>query len=357
MIDAAWPDWLPEHFVEPQSTQSCPEALAGSRCGMAEPDSETLQRAGVKPWMVDAVAKLARADERSLAAQLTVVGDPVVIEATGATCRCRFVTRDGNGRPMVDALAKRLAGQVVDFCIPRSRIDEAHDFFVRTRSTEKLVALDQEARALFTQLATSGEGGELLLYVLLEVELGLPQLLCKMPHKTDAQMHVHGTDGVHGKLLDDGRLALYWGEAKLYDDAAAAVRRCFDDLAPYLLDEGDGESQRDLLLAREHVDTGDPALTAALRRFFEQDTLESTRVEVRAAALVGFDVTDYPMPFGDDGQTIADDVAAAMADWHDKIGTRIARNKIEAFDIEVFCLPVPSVAALREAVRRHLSLA
>ena len=45
-------------------------------------------------------------------------------------------------------------------------------------------------------------------------------------HKTDSRMHVHGTDGVHGKLLDDGRLALYWDEAKVCDDAARAVRKC-----------------------------------------------------------------------------------------------------------------------------------
>jgi hypothetical protein len=323
---------------------------------MDDHDVKALENAGVQPWMADAVRGLARSESRDLNAQLTVVGDPIVLPDTRATCRCRFLTRDGNGRPMVDALAKRLAAQVVDFCIPRSRIAEAHDYYVRTRSTEKIVQLEREARGLFTRLTTSGEGGELLLYILLEVELGLPQLLCKMPHKTSAQMHVHGTDGVHGKLLDDGRLALYWGEAKLYDDVARAVRNCFDDLAPYLLDEGGGARERDLLLAREHLDTGEPALTAALKRFFQADTLESTNIEVRGAALVGFDVDDYPAPFSDSMKTIAVEVATAMQGWQTKIGTRIAHNKIEQFEVEVFCIPVPSVADLRAAVRKQLSL-
>ena len=62
------------------------------------------------------------------------------------------------------------------------------------------------------KLERSGEGGELPLYLLLEMLLGLPQLLCKMPLKTSAETHLHGVDGVHGKLLPSGDLALYWGE-------------------------------------------------------------------------------------------------------------------------------------------------
>lgn len=327
-----------------------------SRASVTATQSTALMRAGVQPWMIDAVLNLARSTDRSLAAQLITVGEPTPLAGTGATCRCRFVNRDGNGRPMVDALGKRLAAQVVDFCIPRSSIAEAHNFYKQTGSTEKIVMLEREARGLFTQLAKSGEGGELLLYLLLEVELGLPQLLCKMRHKTDPQMHIHGTDGVHGKLLADGRLALYWGEAKLHEDVASAVRNCFDDLAPYLLDEGGGASNSDVLLARDHLDTGNQELTAALRRFFQQDTLESSKIEIRGAALVGFDLNEYPEPFGTDLRTPADDVATAIADWHKKIGARVSRNKIESFEIEVFCLPVPSVAALRDAVKKHLSL-
>jgi len=324
---------------------------------MQEFEIKALRNAGARPWMVEAVERLARQDTRSLGAQLTVVGDAFALAETNTTCRCRFVALDGNGRPLVDALAKRLAAQVVDFCIPRSRIMEAHAFWTATGSTEKVIQLQQEARALFTELTKSGEGGELLLYLLLEIELGLPQLLCKMPLKTNSQMHVHGTDGVHGKLLNDGRLALYWGEAKLYEDVGSAIRNCFDDLAPYLLDDGDGASQRDLLLARGHIDAGNAQLTTALRRFFESDTLESTRLTVRGAALVGFDLDEYPNPFEADGSTIVAEISTAIDGWNDKVRSRVVSNKIDSFEIEVFCIPVPSVVALRAALRKHLSLA
>jgi Cap4 SAVED domain len=44
----------------------------------------------------------------------------------------------------------------------------------------------------------------MLLYLLLEVELGIPQLLCKTPLKTNPEVHYHGVDGVHGKVTDTG---------------------------------------------------------------------------------------------------------------------------------------------------------
>jgi hypothetical protein len=37
-----------------------------------------------------------------------------------------------------------------------------------------------------------------------------------MSLKTSREMHVHGTDGIHARMEDDGRLALYWGESKLH---------------------------------------------------------------------------------------------------------------------------------------------
>jgi hypothetical protein len=42
----------------------------------------------------------------------------------------------------------------------------------------------------------------MLLYLLLEVELGITQLLCKTPLKTNPEVHYHGVDGVYGKVID-----------------------------------------------------------------------------------------------------------------------------------------------------------
>ncbi|HRE03210.1 MAG TPA: DUF1837 domain-containing protein, partial [Ilumatobacteraceae bacterium] len=160
---------------------------------------------------------------------------------------------------MID-LAGKLAEQAVDYCVPRSRVEDARRHLELTGSADRFVRLSREASELFTSLTNSGEGGELLLFLLLERVLGVPQLLCKMSLKTNSEMHVHGTDGVHVKVLDNGRLGLYWCESKLYDDPQSAVRACFDSIAPFLLDEGNGAARRDLLLLRDHLDTGDDVL-------------------------------------------------------------------------------------------------
>ncbi len=190
--------------------------------------------------------------------------------------------------------------------------------------------------------------------MLLETVLRVPQVLCKMPLKTSTQMHVHGADGVHALAKPDGGLALYWGESKLFARAADAVRECLDSLAGFLL-EGPDARRRDMLLLRDHASLEDPALTAALRAFFDEDDVRSTRVEYRGACLVGFDHDDYPdVRCGD--EVIQAQVQAAIEGWIDHIGRRVHASRLAAVHMEVFCVPFPSVAEFREAVGKALGV-
>ena len=307
-----------------------------------------LENAGVQPWLAEAVERLVRGDSSTLEAVLVAVGEPRAINETQTRCRLHFLARDGNGFPRTEALAAMLAKQVIDYCIPRSRVNEAVEHFHRTGSTELIVRLGKEATELFVEAGTSGEGGELLLYLLLERVLGVPQLICKMSVKTSAEMHVHGSDGIHGKVLPDGTLALYWGEAKLYGDLGAAVRRCFEGVAPYLSDHTGQRRKRDVLLLRDNLDVGDPDLTEALRRFFVEETRESARVEFRAACLVGFDRKEYPNP--DDLDVVAE-LTEVIAE---QVASRVTDHRLASFEIEVFCLPFPSVQDFRDSVQRSL---
>lgn len=75
---------------------------------------------------------------------------------------------------------------------------------------------------------TSGEGGELILYSLLEGHLGAPKVLSKMELKTSSDHYVHGSDGVHLLRVDDSTYQLIFGESKMYGDAGisgASVKR------------------------------------------------------------------------------------------------------------------------------------
>jgi len=177
-----------------------------------------------------------------------------------------------------------------------------------------------------------------------------------MSLKTNSQMHIHGTDGVHATALPNGGLGLYWCESKLYQSVEAGIAACFTSIAPFLLDEGDGASSRDTLLIRDNLDTGDPELDDRLVKYFIADTQEAAKVEVRGASLIGFDLDSYPEPFGEDGVSVAAEVGELVESWYARIGEKVGTLNLETFVIEVFCVPFPAVAEFRDALRQALGI-
>lgn len=321
----------------------------------APTDADLAGRAlGDGAWLRHALALAARGRAETVDSFLHHFEPAMKIADTRATCRTHFVVCGPDGTPRVDELSRRLAAEIIDFCIPRSRIDDAKRAMLEDGATLPFARLQQEARDLFTALSNSGEGGELLLYMLLEVVLRIPQVLCKMPLKTSSQLHVNGADGVHAQVKPDGGLALYWGESKLYGSAADAFRECLDSLAGFLLG-GPQARRRDMLLLRDHAQLDDQALTQALRAFFDEDDPRSAQVEYRGACLVGFDHDDYP-DVRTAGAEVQEQLRAAVDGWASTIGRRVGLSKLTAVELEVFCVPFPSVAAFRSAVARELFL-
>ncbi len=246
-----------------------------------------------------------------------------------------------------------------DYAMPRSMVAEAKARDAKFKSTEAVAALVERAKRSFTDLATTGEGGELLLYLLAERFLKLPQILCKMDLKTDDKMHYHGADGVYAGVTPDGVLKLYWGESKVYATAGAAITACLESLAPYLIEqEHEGaERERDLLLLSDKADLSDEAMTAALRRYFDRSSPMSNRVRYCGVALVGFGVPFYP---GDGATALADEITgaakAALVDWVDRVGEGVVKNKLERLEIEFFCVPLPSAQGFRDVFLEVMGL-
>lgn len=199
----------------------------------------------------------------------------------------------------------------------------------------------------------------MLLFMLAERFLKLPQILCKMDLKTDGRLHYHGADGVYAGVTSEGVLKLYWGESKIYEDAGDAIRSCLGSLAPYLIEfEHEGaERERDLLLLSDKADLSDPTLTAALRKYFDRSSPQSNRVRYCGLALVGFGVPFYPK---NDAQAVADEIAKAareaLVDWREKIGKSLTVNKLESLEIEFFCIPLPSAQDFRDAFLEAMGL-
>jgi hypothetical protein len=299
-------------------------------------------------------------DPEALDVHLTLVERDVLIDGHAVKIHCHCLTVDGNGRVQPRRLAEFMRNSVADYAIPRAQLAKAKARDAKYNSTEAVAALVEQARRSFTDLAKTGEGGEMLLFLLAERFLKLPQILCKMDLKTDARMHYHGADGVYAGVAADGILKLYWGESKIYKAADAAIKDCLVSLAPFLIEpeHESAERERDLVLLSDKADLNDPALTDALKRYFDKNSIMSKRVRYCGIALVGFDAPFYP---GHTVKAIADEIAngarVELKSWRTAIGNRLKAEKLEQIEIELFCLPLPSAADFRAAFLKAMGQA
>lgn len=291
-------------------------------------------------------------DPEELGVHLHLVERDIIIDGQNVKVYCHCLTTDGNGKVKIKRLAEFLRYAAADYAIPRTRVEEARARDTKFRSTSAVAALHEKAKAVFTDLAKSGEGGEMLLFLFAERFLGIPHVLCKMDLKTDSRMHYHGADGVYASVSDDGKLKLFWGESKVYKDPTDAIRDCLSSLAPFLIEEDHlGSSrERDLVLLSDKADLGNPELSAAFRRFFDTSSPLSNRVEYCGVALVGFDADFYP---DDDKKGALEDIVEAakvgLEGWSTSLGRRLTAERLQHFDIHFLFLPLPSVDKFRAA--------
>lgn len=313
------------------------------------------------PEIYNRLIPLLRTKPNELNAYLEKVSCNVSIANTRTQAHCYFIALDGNKRARVKDFARFIGHKITDFAISRSEINRAIKEANDTGSTASIDRLNDKARSLYTRLPKSGEGGEVLLSVLAETVLRLPQMFTKMVLKTNSEMHVHGSDGIHvGVNKSDGNLALYWGESKLYKDAAAAVRECFASLAPFLRDSGgSGAAQeRDLQLMRDGIDFDDTQLEEAMKHYLDPDDPMRNQLEYRGLCLVGFDSDAYPTePNSKEVEQVKQDIEKVFDERKGHIQKRVTAEKIHSFEIQVFCLPFPSVEDFRKAFRFELGLA
>ncbi len=308
------------------------------------------------------VGGLLSTSEAELSRYFSEIEVNVVVGATRATSHCYVLELDGNGMPPIDDLADFLATNAADFAIPRSKIAEAKAYDTKHNTTRKVAALQKTARGLFKSTGISGEGGELLLYLMAQEFLKYPQLLCKMPLKTNSEMPVHGSDGIHLSIEnDEGKepiLCLYWCESKLQQNPATAIKECIKDLSAYLLVDGGAERrERDLQLAHDHLaeNIADENLESALIRYLKKDSPLANRVNYRGIGLVGFDFEHYPSVQNTGNvEAVKKAIVESLSVWIEKIHAEIKSQKVETIVIHLFILPLPSVAKFREALTRAL---
>ncbi|WAP67696.1 HamA C-terminal domain-containing protein [Jiella pelagia] len=305
------------------------------------------------------LASILSGDPEELDVHLQLVEKDFPIKDCSARFHCHCLTVDANGRVKPDRLAEFMRNAIVNYAIPKSRLDEARARDAKYKSGSAVAALHHEALGTFTDLKNSGEGGEMLLYLLAERFLKIPQVLCKMDLKTDSRVHYHGADGVYASVNDDGILKLFWGESKMYADPTAAVRDCLSSLAPFLIeiDHEGANRERDLVLLSDKADLNDPNLTSAFKKYFNKSSTLSNRVEYCGIALIAFDASFYPP---NSVKAVADQVLKAAKNeiekWTKSVAKRLCAEKLQSFDVQFFCVPIPSAEGFRDTFFEKLGI-
>ncbi|MBK7688808.1 MAG: DUF1837 domain-containing protein [Elusimicrobia bacterium] len=312
----------------------------------------------LSPGLKEAFDKLVRGTPEDIKAYLTNIETSLPLAGTKANIHLPYHRTGRSEIPRIKDLAKFLSFKIIDYSIPRKEIDRAKEHLTKTGSAAKVAELQKKAASLFSSLEKSGEGGELLLYLLVEYFLQLPQVMCKMPLKTNSEVHYHGIDGIHASVdKDTNNLALYWGESKLYKDVNAAISACISSIQPFLVPKGGSGDprERDLQLMRDNLDLSDPALETALFKYLDPDDPMYKKLEYRGACLIGFDHKAYPnTPNSKTEEVVCAEIKTGLADQIAFLKEQAISASLASFSLEVFFVPFPSVQEFRDAFAEEI---
>lgn len=299
----------------------------------------------------ESLDRLIRGDSKNLDAYLLEVCKNQHVDETKTEMHIFMLRLDGNNRPRINDLANFISCCIIDYCIPPEEIAKAKKNDELQNTTLNMMKLYKKAESLFTDLNNTGEGGELLLSIMTQSILKIPQVLCKMPLKTNSKVHYHGADGLYGKYDDSTKkFCLYWGESKLYSDVDQALSKCFDSIKSLLIGEGATGTQRerDLTLFRDNIDFDNEELEDAILSYLNPDDTNYLKLEYRGVCLVGYDEEAYPKDLSGIETEIYDLIHNRVVDFKSKMTTRLKnRAPLNEFRLDVFLIPLSDVEEFR----------
>lgn len=219
--------------------------------------------------------------------------------------------------------------------------------------------LTDRARALFIKAKKgsfrSGEAGEIVLYIFTEWVLAAPQIVSKMYLKTNNQMPVHGTDGIHARFdAPSNKLHLYWGESKAHAKLSSALSNALDSINEFIVDQ---HEKREIEIVSTYMDFDgiEPASKEAFLRYLDPYCEESNeRVIVHSCLLVfDFDTPAASKPEEAESEFVTL-VSKEVEAFISSISSKTAAKGLAAHRFEFFLLPVPSVQDFRDKFQEKI---
>ncbi|MCP2080805.1 UNVERIFIED_ORG: hypothetical protein J2W74_001991 [Methylorubrum zatmanii] len=271
-------------------------------------------------------------------------------------------------KPTVHDLVELLDVYITGFALPRLEVQNLHQQYGVLAPDEYDILRDtakEKARKLFIKAnkATNrnGEAGELLLYLLTEWILEAPQVIAKMPLKTNPNMPVHGSDGVHIKFHGSSNtLEFIWGESKLHKTATKAMSSAITSLQKAL---SHSEIDFELGIVNRNIDfTGMNAnAKKAMLSYLDPMDENSNNIINTVTCLIGFDFTGYVATAQTDHDKaeafFSNEITTSLIQFEDTLSKALTKYKLDGEAIQIFFFPVPSVADLRNSFQSKIGWA
>ncbi len=205
-----------------------------------------------------------------------------------------------DGVPTVDQFIDYLYGCLIPYCLPKKVYHPVLQHADPKKDFARIVRLGDTARHLFinakNQLESGGEAGELILYALLEWALKSPKFVAKMYLKTNNNMPVHGTDGIHlGYDPDTDKMTVYFGESKIYNTFSGAADAAFSSINELIKNTGQITREIDILLNDSDLDMLPDPVKMKICDYIDpySNSHLSLNKKVVHACFLGFDYKSY----------------------------------------------------------------
>lgn len=286
---------------------------------------------------------------------LNIIDHKLKVNSLAAEIRFHHLKFDGNGKPMVAALANKLFEFIIDYCLSmQDRPDKL--------TTKQAMSLSKEARSLFRHPEISdespdktGEAGETLLFFLMEAIIGAPQLVSKMELKTNSNDEVKGSDGIHIKWNDhDSIVDFYFGESKLYKKMSDAIDAALISINDF---HENKMYSHEFTMATKHFKYAQEEVKQAIKDLFVSGE-PGSGVRINYACLIGFNWSQFSKLQLSSATTINNQFIAlvekALPRWITLLDKKFSTFEKKHLRFDVFFVPFPSVVDFRNEFNKAL---
>ncbi|MEL4893647.1 DUF1837 domain-containing protein [Xanthomonas protegens] len=294
--------------------------------------------------------KFLSANKEKLESLITSVEHEEQIDGLTAVTHMKFLKFDGNGIPLIKALAELMFQHAIDYCL------NARDRPAQLTAQDSM-RISKAARKLFVHPPATdedpdqtGEAGELLLYILIEAILGAPQVVAKMELKTNPSLEVNGSDGIHMTWSEsDGLVDVYFGESKIYQDLGAALAAAIKSIDSF---HEEDILRHEFLLVTKQFKYAHPEVQDFVTNLMSDGT-PHTGIRINHACLIGYNWKEYErilkFPAANRLAEIQEKYAADAGRVHDICRNKLASFKNRHLRLVFFFLPFEKVQDFRDA--------